>query len=314
MNARGVRAGLGRLADPRISLASLASMLVGGCAAARDGPLSWPWLSLTVAGVFAVEVAKNASGELFDFASGADTGVAEEDRSPFSGGKRVLVDGILSARQTAWIAGLAYLAAAAAGLIIAALREPRVLGLGVAGIACAWFYQAPPLRLSYRGLGELAVAACYGPLLASGTYLVQRGAVSGEVVALSVPVGMAIASFLLVNEFPDYRADGAAGKRTLVVRLGRPRAAILLAGLTAATYAGLAAFVLAGLPPLALLGLAGAIPAAAAARRVLEAPERTARIIQAQAWMLAAFLLLAVGSGAGVLLAGASGAATSPSA
>jgi 1,4-dihydroxy-2-naphthoate octaprenyltransferase len=32
--------------------------------------------------------------------------------------------------------------------------------------------------LSYRGLGEVAVAVCYGPLIASGTYLVQRGTVT----------------------------------------------------------------------------------------------------------------------------------------
>jgi 1,4-dihydroxy-2-naphthoate octaprenyltransferase len=255
--------------------------------------------------VFFIEVAKNASGELFDFQSGADQGVAEEDRSPFSGGKRVLVDGVLSARQTAWIAAAGYLAGGATGVAIAVLREPRVLWIGALGIACAWFYQAPPFKLSYRGLGEIAVAACYGPLIASGTYLVQRGEVTAEVALLSVPLGMAIASFLFVNEFPDYRADRAAGKRTLVVRLGRERGAVALAVLVAATYAALLAAPFFGLPALVLLGVAGALPATAAVRRVRDDPERTGRIIDAQAWMLAAFLLLAAGSGAGLRLAGA---------
>ena len=36
-----------------------------------------------------------------------------------------------------------------------------------------------------------------------------------------------IAAFLWVNEFPDYRSDLAAGKRTWVVRLGRRKAARL---------------------------------------------------------------------------------------
>lgn len=109
-------------------------------------------------------------------------------------------------------------------MAIAALREPRVLWIGALGIACAWFYQAPPFKLSYRGLGEIAVAVCYGPLM--------------------------------------------------VVRLGRERGA-------------------------------GALPATAAVRRVRAGPGRTGRTIAAQAWMLAAFLLLAAGSGAGLLLAGA---------
>ena len=80
-------AGFWRLADPKISLASMASMLLGACAAALDGPLAPGWLALTVAGIFFLEVAKNASGEVVDWDSGTDQAVAPEDRSPFSGGK-----------------------------------------------------------------------------------------------------------------------------------------------------------------------------------------------------------------------------------
>jgi 1,4-dihydroxy-2-naphthoate octaprenyltransferase len=78
--------GVWRLADPKITLASAASLLLGASAAAADGPIAWGWLVLTVAGIFFVEVAKNVSGEVFDFDSGADRAVAPEDRSPFSGG------------------------------------------------------------------------------------------------------------------------------------------------------------------------------------------------------------------------------------
>jgi len=38
-------AGVWRLADPKISLASIASMFVGACAAAREGTLAWGWLA-----------------------------------------------------------------------------------------------------------------------------------------------------------------------------------------------------------------------------------------------------------------------------
>lgn len=267
-----LRAGIWRLADPKITLASAASMFLGASAAAAHGAVAWGWLGLTVLGIFFIEVAKNASGEVFDFDSGADTGVAEKDRSPFSGGKRVLVDGLLSRRQTWWVAAVTYVLGALVGITIAATREPRVLWLGLAGIACAWFYQAPPLKLSYRGFGELAVAACYGPLIAAGTYLVQRGELDAEVVLPAVPLGMAIAAFLYINEFPDYAADRAAGKRTLVVRLGRRRAAVVFAALVAATFAAVLLLPLLGLPATVLSGVAGTVPAAAAARRLLRDP------------------------------------------
>ena len=77
------------LADPKISLASFAGMFMAACMAAADYSLSPVWLLLTIAGVFAVEIAKNASGELVDYESGTDLAVAEKDRTPFSGGKRV---------------------------------------------------------------------------------------------------------------------------------------------------------------------------------------------------------------------------------
>jgi 1,4-dihydroxy-2-naphthoate octaprenyltransferase len=140
--------GFWRLADPKISLASAASMLLGASAAAAAGPLSAAWLATTALGIFAVEVAKNASGELFDWDSGTDLRVRPEDRSPFSGGKRVLVDGLLTRGQTRAIAIGGYLLAIVAGLAIARWREGGVLWLGVAGLALAFFYHAPPLRLS----------------------------------------------------------------------------------------------------------------------------------------------------------------------
>lgn len=295
-------AGLWRLADPKISLASLASMGLGAAAAAHDGPVAWKWLALTVAGIFFIEVAKNASGELFDFDSGTDLAVRPEDRSPFSGGKRVLVDALLTRGQTIGIAAVAYALGAAGGLVIAAAREPRVLWLGVVGMALAYFYHAPPIQLSYRGLGEAAVAVCYGPLVCAGTYLVQRGDISPRVVLLSLPLGALVSAFLLVNEFPDYAADRVAGKRTLVVRLGRARASRLFVVVVAAAFAGLALLPLVGLPSGVLLGLVALPFGAAAARRLLREPEVTARVVPAQAWALVCFVAAAAGSSLGLIL------------
>jgi len=299
-----VAEGIWRLADPKITLASVASMVVGTAAAAHDGPIAWGWLALTVLGVFGVEVGKNASGELVDFDSGTDLAVADDDRTPFSGGKRVLVDRLLTREQTKAVAAAGYALALAAGLAIVAWREPRVLWLGLLGAACAFFYHAPPLKLSYRGLGELAVAVCYGPLIAAGTYLVQRGSVSGDLFRLSLPLGLLIASFLWINEFPDCDADRAAGKRTLVVRLGRDAASRVFAVIVALAYAGLATLPVTGLPPAILLGLAGLPFGVAAAARLMRSPRATPRIVPAQAWTLVSFLLMAAGSALGLLLAG----------
>lgn len=298
----GVRAGVWRLADPKISLASMASILLGTAAAAAAGPVDPLWLVVTIVGVFALEVAKNASGEIYDWDSGTDLAVEDADRSPFSGGKRVIVDGLLSRRQTWTVAGVGYGLTIAAGLAIAAFREPGVLWLGLAGVSIAFFYHAPPLAFAYRGLGEAAVALCYGPGVAVGTYWVQRGEVGRDVVLASIPLGLLVAAFLWINQFPDYRADLGAGKRNLVVRMGRPAAAIAFAVLVWTAVSVVAALPLLGAPRWTWLGLVAAVPAWAAVDALIEHPEETCWIVPAQAKTLLAFLLLALGCGLGFLL------------
>jgi 1,4-dihydroxy-2-naphthoate octaprenyltransferase len=294
--------GVWRLVDPKITLASAASMLLGAALAHRDGAIAWRWLLLTIFGIFCIEAAKNASGEIFDWDSGDDRAVSEEDRSPFSGGKRVLVDDLLTRGQTWAVAIAGYALGAAAGVAIALLCEPRVLWIGVVGLALAFFYHAPPLELAYRGLGELTVAITYGPLVCAGTYLVQRHALPDYVIAASLPLAIAIAAFLFINEFPDRAADEKAGKRTLVVRLGAERASLGFALLELCVWIGVLLLPLTGFPRSFWLGAIGIPLSFAAARRLIRAYTRTREIIPAQGWTLLAFVLLSLGASVGLLI------------
>jgi 1,4-dihydroxy-2-naphthoate octaprenyltransferase len=293
--------GFWRLADPKISITSAASMSIGAALAAQQGQLSWFWLGLTALALFCFEVAKNAWGDIYDYDSGTDLAVAAEDRTDFSGGKRVLVDDILSRRQTWAIAACFGCTGIVLGLVIAIVREPAVLWLGLLAVPLAWSYHGPPLQLAYRGLGELDVALCYGPLIATGTYLVMTHDFSTTVIWASLPLGFFIAAFLWVNEFPDFEADKGAGKNNLVVRLGKLRASralplIYLGGLGLL----LAAVFRAVLPNSALLGLVGAVPATLTVYWVWRDPETFYRHKPAQPLALLAFVLLAAGIAIGV--------------
>ena len=292
--------GLWRLADPKISLASFAGLFMATCMAAADGELAIGWLLLTVVAIFLVEVAKNAYGEIVDFDSGTDLAVAPGDRSPFSGGKRVLVDGLMSAGQARAVAFVCYAGAIAIGLAIVIYREPQVLVPGLLGMALAWFYHGGALRLSYHGFGELAVAICYGPLVVAGCYLVQTGTVTVCVLQAAAALGVLVAGFLWINQFPDYAADQSAGKRNLVVRLGQQNASlayvvILATGYLILVFTAVAYPACGGL----LWGLAGLPAALFSAHRLLSAGGDTQRLIPAQAACLASFVLMAVGSGLG---------------
>jgi 1,4-dihydroxy-2-naphthoate octaprenyltransferase len=220
--------GIWRLADPKISITSAASMAIGASIVALEGDIDWLWLIVTGLAFFCMEVAKNAWGDVYDYDSGTDLAVAEEDRTDFSGGKRVLVDELLSRRQT-WAIAFVF---GGAGLVFGAgivfLREPMAFWIGAAGLFLGWCYHGPPLQLAYRGWGELDVLLIYGPVIALSTYLIQTHQLSMNVFLLSLPLGIFILAFLWVNEFPDYAADISAGKRNLVVKLGRFRASRVL--------------------------------------------------------------------------------------
>lgn len=295
-------AGFWRLADPKISLASMASIFLGACAASAAGHLDIFWLLLTIVGIFAIEVAKNASGDVFDFDSGNDLAVGEKDRSPFSGGKRVLVDGLLTRTQTIMIAAVCYASGIVIGLLIVIFKQPDILWFGMFGVGAAYLYHAPPLKLSYRGLGELAVAVCYGPLISIGTFLVQSEEIPVALFITSSALGLLIANFLLVNEFPDFHADALANKRTLTVQLGRARSARLFAWIFGLALTILLFLILIESTPAFLLGLI-ALPAGfSAAKKLLHDHESVQNIIPAQAQSLLTFILFAIGTGIGFII------------
>ena len=270
--------------------------------AAADGGLHAGWLAITVLGIFCVEVAKNASGELVDFDSGTDQAVTVENRSPFSGGKRVLVDGLLSRTQTRNIAAIFFVAAIVAGLVISLFRDPRILSIGVLGMTLAWSYHGGPLKLAYRGLGELAVAIAYGPLVVCGTYFVQTGYLSAPLIHGSMALGLLISAFLWINEFPDYDADKVAGKNNLVVKLGRENASLVYVVLLTTGYIWLALCANYYNAQGMLWGILGAGPALYSAWRLTVSNGVTHKLIPAQAACLLSFIFMACGSGVGYWL------------
>ena len=176
----------------------------------------------------------------------------------FSGGSRVIQYGLLSFRQMASLATVFYVAGGVVGLGLLALRgSPALLVIGMVGVIVSLGYTAPPLKLVYRGLGEIAVAVGFGPLMLLGAYVVQtRGMITWTPVVASLPIALLVALILYVNEIPDRRGDARAGKRTLPVRLSKKTVIGGYRVAVVSAYAILGAAVAAGLLPVpALLAL-----------------------------------------------------------
>ena len=99
-----------------------------------------------------------------------------------------------------------------------ALDGPKVLIFGVIGLALGIAYFAPPVQLSARGRGEIAVAIGYGVLPVTGAAFLRAGTFGGQTVLVSLPIRFWIFNVLLMNAVPDAEADARSGKRTMVVR------------------------------------------------------------------------------------------------
>jgi 1,4-dihydroxy-2-naphthoate polyprenyltransferase len=214
--------------------ATLVPVLIGAAIAAFDfqtgavsGHFDWGLFGLTLLGVTFFHLGTNTANDYFDHKSGADE--ANFTPTPFSGGSRVIQRGLMDAKNMGFLALFFYATGTVIGLLLVWLLWPagvNILWLGIGGFLLGLLYTAPPARLAHRGVGELAVAIGFGPLIVLGAYFVQTQIWSQAALLASLPVGFLIAAVLYINEFPDKEGDARVGKRTLIVRLP-DRAAVM---------------------------------------------------------------------------------------
>lgn len=211
---------------------------LGALAATMSGGLHWAAYLWGYLCLFCLEAATVFSNDYHDYASDR----ANRCHGPFNGGSRVLVDGEIGFAKLRLATGLVLIAAfAAAGLAVKASLSPfgSTLWLALATVLTLG-YTVAPLKLSYRGLGELDVAFTHSAMVLWVGYLLQGGTLAATLPwLLGLPLFFAILPAILLAGVPDRAADASAGKRTVAVRLGN-RATLRLAGVSIVIAAVLA--------------------------------------------------------------------------
>lgn len=204
----------------------------------------------------------------------------------FSGGSRVLVDGLLRPRSlaiAAIVCALLLLSISALGFFV---ERPLLPFLALVALLLLHAYSFAPLRLAYRGHGEILQGLGVGFVLPLVGYYAQSGELASAPFAVLAPlVVLGIASNIL-TALPDAPADRAAHKRSWPVRRGEDRArsdALLLCG--GATIA-----------------CALVMPLAASTRPIMLAPglllllaHRSASTVRFVAFAVAAIVILQLG-------------------
>lgn len=223
-------------ARPQYLGASVAPVLVGAALGyAVTGSFHPVFFVLATLAIMALHAGANVVNDYFDSLSRDDW--VNENPTPFSGGRQFIQRGILSPKATL-LAGLGYLAIGAGiGLLIVALsRSMFVLGIGIAGVLGAYFYTAGPVRLGYRGVGEIVIGFLFGILPVYGSYYLQARSIDLLPLLPALIVAILIFLVILVNEFPDLPADRQVDKRTMIVVFGIPACVLIYRITLAVSY------------------------------------------------------------------------------
>ena len=109
--------------------------------------------------------------------------------------------------------------ALSAGLVTYMYRGNMILMLAIFAAILGISYSGAPLRLSYRGLGEIVIGIMFGPMLMTGVFYAACGAFDWSVLFVSVPVGMLVANIVYTHAIMDYEPDKEVGKMTFAVLL-----------------------------------------------------------------------------------------------
>ncbi len=207
---------------PRTLPAAVAPVLVGSALAWRDGALVPAAALLCLGFATLVQIGTNFANDYYDFRRGADNAERVGPRRAVAAG--LIAPGTMKAAMLAVFA-----AAFAVGLGLVAWGGPWLIALGAASILCGIAYTGGPYPLAYHGLGDVFVFLFFGLVAVGGTYFVQAGGLTGDALLAGAAIGALAANILVVNNYRDAETDARAGKRTLVVILGRGAARVQFA-------------------------------------------------------------------------------------
>jgi 1,4-dihydroxy-2-naphthoate polyprenyltransferase len=198
--------------------AAIIPVLVGAALSNRLGSFHFVKLFFALLIVISCNAGANLINDYFD-ATGSD--LINHSPTPFSGGSKLIQQGLLSRRAYYKGAFIIYSVALITVVILTVVyRNMGILILGLAGIIIGIIYSATQTFGMGRGWGELAVGMGFGPLATAGSFLLQTNYLSSQAFFAGIPVGFLVMGVLILNEFPDFEADQAVGKRNWMVRAG----------------------------------------------------------------------------------------------
>lgn len=260
---------------------------------------SWALTFLIVLSALVAHGAVNWLNEYHDWASGLDD---LTDKTPFSGGSGSLQAYPLAAEKVAAMGygSLGFLLVVG-GFLVYLTGWPLLL-LGVVGLLLIVLYT--PVITRWPWVCLIAPGLAFGPIIMNGSYYVWTQSFDWGVFVLSWMPFFLVNNLLLLNQFPDLKADREVGRYNIIMHLGERAALNIYLGFLWVSFAVLwVSVVWAGLSNGVLWGSLMATLALLVTRQLWGRPPDYQQMPQVFGWNVLLNLLTPLLSGLGLVLA-----------
>ena len=222
-----------------------------------------PRAILVLIGALLAHISANVFNNYFDYKMGIDLAT---EKTPFSGGVDVLVNGQIRPPTAFLLGSCCLLGAILIGVYFVRILPWPLIAIIAYGAFSICFYTPYLSRL--HGMSEIIAGTNFG-LMALAAYVTQTGVISATAISIFIPTSILVCLLLFLNEFPDAKADGLAGRRHLILLLGNKGASRLYVLLLVTVYISIALPVLAKLNPISNMIALGTMPLAWKAGRIV---------------------------------------------
>ena len=210
---------------------ALSSIILGSLIARFHGRFSVIIMLLCMLTATLYQVLSNYANDLGDGLKGTDANRIGE--------KRAVASGTISIRQMKIAVAIFTILSLLVGSYLswfATQNQPleitmAFIGLGVAAVLAALKYTMGKGAYGYSGFGDVFVLLFFGWVGVGGSYFLNAKTLPLDVLLPATAVGLLAVGVLNLNNMRDVENDARAGKRTLVVLIGRRRAKIYQATL-----------------------------------------------------------------------------------
>ncbi len=195
------------------------------------GHFSWLAAIVSVLGVMFAHLGMNLLDDWFDYYKGSGEARKKAASEGFRGRMTkypYLTSGEATPKQLL-VAVCVFLGIAAVmGCIVLAVRGWMILWWMLVGFIIGYSYSGGPLKLGFRGLGEMVIFIMFGPLMMTGVYYAITGEVTPKIAWLSAAVGLLVTNIVYTHSVLDAVPDKKMGKFTMAHLMGSDKVMLAL--------------------------------------------------------------------------------------